>query len=175
MVDASPPLDAATSAALEKLADLAIPAPVSWAPQTWGWAALAMAVLALGVWVFVRWRRDREANRYRSEALAELARLEARLNDAATRAEALAAMPPLLKRVALAAWPRPEVALLAGQRWVDFLRAHGGGAAFPDAVARFLDDVEYRSAQALAAVSADDAQAFARAVRGWIEWHHVSA
>lgn len=175
MAGASPQLDAVTSAALEKLADIVVPPPVPWIPQTWGWAALAVVVLALGVWALVRWRRHREANRYRNEALAELARLEARLNDPAARSEALAAMPPLLKRVALVVWPRPKVASLTEQQWVGFLRANGGGDEFPDAAARILDDVEYRSPQTLAAVSADDAQAFARAARNWIERHRVSA
>ena len=179
MAEATAALDPATRAALEKLADIAVPAPVPWTPQTWGWAALGLVVTALAVWVIIRWRRRCAANRYRVEALAELARLEARLADEAARAEALAAMPVLLKRVALAAWPRPEVAGLSGAAWVAFLGTHAAGADLPVAIARLLDDGEYRrrgdsGAVAAGAATLDEARTVARAVRGWIEGHRVS-
>ncbi len=170
-----PALDAATRAALERLADVAVPAPVPWVPRTWGWAVLGVLLLALCAWAIVRWRRRREANRYRAEALAELTRLEAALDDDAARARAMAAMPALLKRVALAAWPRPEVAALSGTAWVTFLRAHAGRAVVPDAVARLLDDAEYRSREGPGGIPAAEARAVAGAVRAWIEGHRVSA
>lgn len=174
MDDASTPMDAATRAALEKLADIVVPPPVAWTPQTWGWAALAVLLAALAGWALWRRHRRRIANRYRTEALAELAKLEAMLDDAASRALALEAMPPLVKRVALAAWPRAEVASLSGGPWVAFLRERGG-APMPDAAARLLDDVEYRSLASLRETSAADAKACAAAVRGWIEGHRVPA
>ncbi len=175
MADASPQLDAVTAAALEKLADIVVPPPVPWIPQTWGWAALAVVVLALGVWALVRWRRHREANRYRVEALAELAGLEAQLADSTARGQVLAAIPSLLKRTALAAWPRSAVASLSGAAWVEFLRKHSGGAAFSEAAVHLLDDTEYRRREALTAVTADEAKACARVARAWIEGHRVSA
>lgn len=175
MADVNPGLDAATRAALEKLVDIAVPAPVSWVPQTWGWAALGVMLLALAAWAIARWHKRREANRYRTEALAELDRIEAHLDDAAGRARALAEIPSLLKRVALAAWPRREVAALSGGPWVAFLREHGGGRGFPETAARLLDDAEYRPRQALGAMGPEEARAFARAARAWIEGHRVSA
>jgi hypothetical protein len=138
MADPSPPLDAVTRAALEKLADIAVPAPVPWWPETWGWAVLGAARLALATWAIVRGWRRHAANRYRREALAELARLEAGLDEAGARSRLVDAVPPLLKRVALAAWPRAEVAALSGATWVVFLRAHAGRAGLPDAAARLL-------------------------------------
>lgn len=152
------------AAALAGLADIAVPSPVSWMPQTWGWAALAALLLVAAAWAEVRRRRRREANRYRREALAELSTVEARLR---SDPSALAAIPPLLKRVALAAWPRSEVASLSGDAWVAFLRRQ---APLADAAARLLDDAEYRVALAPA-----DAEACVRAARAWIEEHRVSA
>jgi hypothetical protein len=175
VADAPPTLDAQTRAALEKLADIALPAPVPWIPQTWGWATLGVVLLALAVWAFARWRRRRAANRYRVEALAELGALEARLNDESSRADAIAALPALLKRVALAAWPRREVAALSGAAWVTFLRRHAPDSALPDATTRLLDDGEYRIRGDRPAVTLDDARAVADAVRAWIEGHRVSA
>jgi hypothetical protein len=175
VADPAPALDPATREALEKLADIAMPAPVAWVPQTWGWVALAVVAVAVSAWAYVRWRRRRRANRYRLEALAELARLEASLDDRAGRAEALVTIPVLLKRTALAAWPRPEVAALSGAAWVEFLRRHAGGATLPEVAARLLADREYRGPEDLVAMSTEDARACARAARAWIERHRVPA
>jgi hypothetical protein len=174
MADARPALDAPTRAALEQLADIAVPAPVSWMPQTWGWAVLGIVVLALAAWGAIRFRQRRAASRYRREAMAELARIEARLGDGDARAIALAEVARLLKRVALAAWPRPEVASLSGAAWVEFLRAHAPRAGRGDEMARLLDDLEYRSAQERGALPPEEARALARAARAWVKKHRVS-
>jgi hypothetical protein len=166
------PLTPAAKAALEKLADIAMPAPTPWTPQTWGWAALGIALLAIVIWLAARAAKHRRANRYRVEALAGLAALESQMADNRQRAAALAAMPALLKRVALAAWPRAEVAALSGQSWVAFLRSHAGRHGFADDAARLLADGEYR-ADSLAEMSAADAGRVVSNVRRWIEEHHV--
>jgi hypothetical protein len=174
----APVLDAATRAALEQLHDVVTPPPPSWLPQTWGWAALALVLVALTVMTVLRRRRRRAANLYRIEALAELARIEAQLaaarGDSAARSDALRTLPPLLKRVALAAWPRDRVASLTQSPWTAFLRANVS-ADLPEPTARLLDDLEYRSPAALAAISDDDARACLAAARQWIETHRVPA
>jgi hypothetical protein len=159
------PLDASTRAALQKLNDIVLPPPVSWWPQTWGWAVLGALLAAAAAWWGWRAWRHWKANRYRREALAELDRLET--GSPVILAEAL---PELLKRVALAAWPRKTVAPLSGPDWVSFLRTNGGAAGFSDDAARLLDDLEYR-----AAPDAEASRSAARAVRRWIEGHVVSA
>lgn len=171
MTDSTAPLDAKAQAALEKLADIAVPPPVSWVPHTWGWAVLAIVVALLAMWAGVRWYRRREANRYRREGLAELSRIEAGLGgDAIARAQAVAALAALLKRVALAAWPRRDVARLSGAAWVTFLRERSG-AQFSVAAGQLLDDAQYRPE----AVTMEQAAVFAQATRLWIERHRVSA
>jgi hypothetical protein len=173
MADAAVSLDATTRAALQKLADISMPQPVSWMPQTWGWAVLAVAVMALLGWAIARGLRRYAANRYRREGLSELDRIQARLADDGARGEALAALPELLKRVALAAWPRTEVASLSGKSWIAFLQAHAGKADFPDTATGLLDDLEYRSKQPV--MDAEEARHITSAVRNWIEDHVVSA
>jgi len=167
------PIDAAASAALEKLADVVSPPPPDWLPRTWGWAIVGLLLLMLLAWALRRWHRQRVANRYRREALAELARLQPRLaaDDTAARAQALADAVELLKRVALAAFPRPQVAALNGPRWVAFLREHAGHARLDDASLRWIETAEYRTAPP----SADEARALGRTVRQWIEAHRVPA
>lgn len=161
---APPGPDPLTSLALEKLNDIVVPQPVSWLPQTWGWLALALLLVAL--LAFALWRRHRHyvADRYRREALAELDRLEA--TSGATDARAVA---ELLKRVALHAWPRATTASLSGAAWLDFLKQQNFAG---DSAARFLDDLEYHGDADLAE---GDARQFAEEARRWIERFHVSA
>lgn len=174
--NAPPPmLDAATRAALQQLADIATPSPVSWMPQTWGWAALAIVLVLLAAWGFWRWHTYRQANRYRREALAELSALEAHLAGAQDRAQLLVSIAALLKRTALGAWQRPAVASLSGQGWVAFLRKSAGSSGFPDDAATLLDDLEYRAGRSLGDVDETRVAAFAAAARRWIERHHVPA
>ncbi|WP_338801783.1 DUF4381 domain-containing protein [Pseudomonas sp. RSB 5.4] len=82
---------------ISQLKELSLPAPVSYAPQTWGWwvlfALLVVLALIVGVRRYGQWRR----NQYRREALVRLAQLRGRSDDL----NALRELPELLKRVAL--------------------------------------------------------------------------
>jgi hypothetical protein len=82
---------------IDQLKELSLPAPVSYAPQTWGWWVLLGLLIALaivmGVRRYLQWRRDE----YRREGLARLAQLRSRSDDL----NALRELPELLKRVAL--------------------------------------------------------------------------
>jgi hypothetical protein len=159
-----------TPAALQPLRELPLPAAVSYVPQTIGWLFVALLLIALlGAFAWRAWRRYERA-RYRREALAELARIEANLNDDATRAAALGRIGPLIKRTALAAAPREQVASLSGAAWLAYLRTHG---AFDDESGALLYTVSYAPASRIATISPQQAQRLAQAARGWIESHHV--
>ena len=102
---------------IDQLADVAMPAPMSYVPETAGWwvlAALFAFGLALAAIVIAR-RRQR--NQYRRLALIELKNIEARSTDAG----ALHDVAALVRRTALAAYPRQEVAHLYGDAWREFL------------------------------------------------------
>jgi Domain of unknown function (DUF4381) len=173
---ASPPatLDPSTRAALEKLADIAVPPPVSFMPQTWGWAVLGAILVLLAGWCLARWQHHRKANRYRAAALAELARIERFLQSGGTPVEVVLAIPPVLKRAALAAWPRGRVASLAQTKWLNFLRETGKDARFPGSFVDLLESIEYRAGQEVTAFSAGDARDCIAVAKAWIETHHVS-
>jgi hypothetical protein len=187
-VNAAPgPAPADTPGVLQPLQELPLPAPVSWAPQTVGWvgvAALLLMVILCAAWA--AWRRHVK-RRYRRVALAQLARLEAELQDPAQRVAALAAIPPLIKRTSLAAAPREQVAALTGDAWLAFLKRTGQGAkrgnqrgneqntphGFDEDSGALLALVSYAPAERVAALSAAQASALVGAARDWIERHHV--
>ena len=160
-----------TPAALQALRELPLPAPVSYAPQTIGWLFIALLfVVIAAVIAWLVWRRH-EQSRYRREALAELARIEAKLNDEGTRAAALAAIAPLIKRTALAAAPRDQVAALSGASWLAYLRKTHG--AFDDECGSLLYASSYAPRERLAGVTPQQAQRLVSAAREWIGQHHV--
>jgi len=100
--------------------------PISLFPATaaWWWPlGLGLIIVTTGTWRFVQQRRR---NRYRREALAELAKLRA-AND-------IGAIPVLLKATALQAYGRAEVASLFGQEWLEFLSAKVSSASFGEAL-----------------------------------------
>jgi hypothetical protein len=162
----APAIDSATRASLRGLSDIVLPEPVSWLPQTWGWAVVAVALLSIIVWLLLRRHRRHLANRYRRQALAELSAIEIRLGGDVSGS--IAAMAALLKRVALAVWPRETVAALSGSAWVAFLQQHSGPVGLPDGAAAALADMEYHQS-----ATAEEATAFAGALRRWIEAHRV--
>lgn len=165
----TPQKDPMLAATIRQMADITLPPPVSMMPATWGWAVLAgLVVLALAFAVFL-WLRRRARNRYRRDALAEIGALEAKAGNEAERIEALAALPAILKRAALAVWPRDEVAGLSGAKWVAFLKAHAGKAVIDaDGFAAFAEG-EYRMAK----VDEQTARRSFAAARQWIEGHDV--
>lgn len=96
---------------LQNLRDIAVPAPLPWWPPAAGWWILFVVVAAFAIWLAFRaWRRWR-ANAYRRAALKELR--------SATNFVEIA---EILKRAALCAYPRTDVASLSGDAWSDWLR-----------------------------------------------------
>jgi hypothetical protein len=118
---------------LDRLHDVVTPPPVPWWPPTAGWAivlvALGLALLVLLLKIFMRW----QANRYRREALALL-------DDPATKVEEWSA---LLKRAALAVWPREEVAHLTGKEWLAFLDRTAGMSAFSMGAGKTIESIAF--------------------------------
>ena len=101
---------------LDRLAEPAEPAPVSMAPETVGWAVLAVLVAAMVLGLVVLAVRRRRANAYRRAALALV-------SQAGDDGPAIAA---ILRRTALATYPRARVASLSGTDWLAFLDRTGG-------------------------------------------------
>jgi hypothetical protein len=106
---------------LELLQPVVLPEPVPMLPVTAGWWVLAGWLLAVLLIVAWRWRIRWRADGYRRDAQAELDRLLQRSDlDDAKLAGAIAA---LVKRTALAVYPRATVAGLTGSDWAAFLES----------------------------------------------------
>jgi hypothetical protein len=157
----------ATIPGLEKLREIVLPPPVSWAPQTIGWYVLfGIAMFVTGRWVYRRLQGFRK-NRYRRLALDELMVIERQLRQPDRRAEALAEIPVLLKWTALAAFPRSEVASLSGQKWLAFLDKTIKEKHFTEGEGRFLqrqvqaarEEIDQTGERRFDAVAADGDQA----------------
>jgi hypothetical protein len=144
---------------LEGLREIRLPEPVSYAPQTIGWWIVFALLLLIALYVAFRlWRRWRR-NAYRRRALAHLAAME--------RDGAPALLPRLLKRTALDAWPREEVANLSGDAWLAFLDRVYGGVGFTSGPGRVLPALAYGEPRV------DDAPALFSLARTWIRTHRA--
>lgn len=182
---------------IEQLQEIALPAPISYAPQTWGWwvllAALVMTALLLGARRYWQWRRDR----YRREALVRLAQLHRRSDDLS----ALRELPELLKRVALsmpsrhntlavaARWlgMRPQQpaassteslpqspAALDQQAWQAYLQHHLK-QPLPANFSQQMALLAYAPESTLRALPAAQRQQLFETCKVWVERHHVAA
>ena len=120
---------------LERLHDIAVPPPVSWWPPAPGWyvvGAVVLVIAGVALWVAVsRWWK----NRYRRAALRELDQLPR---------SGVAALAELLKRTALAAYPRERVASLTGEPWLKFLNETGHTEEFTRVPGNVIGDAEYQ-------------------------------
>ena len=187
---------------IDQLKEMALPAPVSYAPQTWGWwALLALLIITLvvtGARRYWQWRRDR----YRREALVRLEELLRRSNDLS----ALRELPELLKRVAISmpnakpvgasllakralhstslatdttpsragSLPQGSPGALGNEDWQAFLQRHSK-QPLPSDFSQQLARLAYAPDAILLAMPNDQRQQLFNTCKTWVERHHVAA
>jgi len=118
---------------LDRLEPVPEPVPVSLWPQTAGWIWLGLAATVCAVWLIRRWIKYRRVNAYRRAALRGLA---AAGNDRA-------AVAAILRRTALAGFPRSQVASLYGDDWLAFLDRTYDGTGFAEGPGRNISMAPY--------------------------------
>lgn len=160
---------------VEGLKDIVLTPPVGFFPPAPGWDVLALLVMALAAWAFLRYRRHRAANLYRRQALAELESLVEILEHKGGRYEVAARLPELLKRVALHVEPRPAVADLTGPEWLAHLDRMYGGDGFSKGPGRLLPRLAYGTATFVASIPRAELDALVRLSREWLQRHHPVA
>lgn len=136
------------AASLQNLRDIVVPEPPPLWPPAPGVVVLLVIALAVVIALALLWRRARARNAYRRAgiALLDTARTSRDVN-------------VVLKRVALAAWPRPEVAPLYGDDWAAFLDGSCRLCRFSNLST--IDD------------GADPGRELTRAARTWIRHHRI--
>ncbi len=156
---------------LEMLHEIVLPDPVSWVPQAPGWVAVWGLILVLAGWGACAGFRRFRKNRYRRFALEELTAIERDLKRPEKRARALAEIPLLVKRTALAAFPRSEVAGLSGEKWLAFLDKTLGGKDFTAKEGRLLPDLAYAPGHRISGLPDETTGRLLRLIRHWIRVH----
>ncbi len=154
---------------LDHLVDIAALSRVGRWPPAVGWwfvgAGFLTMLFAVATILLLRWQR----NRYRREAMKQLAQIDP------TNAHAVQQVNRLLKRVALTAYPREMVASLTGAAWLDFLAASSGKVLArrqldSPLANRLADSAEEVSPKAIAP---GDFHVLVKSAKRWIR-HHVS-
>jgi hypothetical protein len=160
----APPLpDVFGNYTLGDFVEVVPPDALSWWPQTTGWLFLGLGCTVFGGLAAWKKLRHWHANRYRREAALEIRKLAS--NPAGE--SLLPQVNRLLKRVALAAYSREDVAMLSGQLWADFLDQQCKAATFNDAQLELLASGSYRTL----AIDEASARDLLDAAAVWIEYH----
>lgn len=139
---------------LDRLHDIVVPEPIPWWPPAPGWYfVMATAFFGVMFLIYLGWNRWRP-NAYRRVALQEL-----------ETAKTVGAISELLRRTALAVWPRTEVAALTGAAWPRWLETTAP-IPMPEQVRDQLTRGIYDPR-----VQTDDLSELKRYASGWIRQH----
>jgi hypothetical protein len=149
------------------LIDIPLPPEISLWPANWPARIATIALFAATIVALWQFARHRRANRYRREALAELSRIGRAPQE--SQEEVLTDLTLLVRRTALAAYPREQVAPLFGPTWLSFLDRSYGGQEFSQGVGSLLVSGSYQQ------ISPTDAEvkSLIALVRRWIRRHHA--
>lgn len=108
---------------LAQLRDLHLPEPVGWWPPAPGWWLLAAVLLAAAIALALLLLHRRRQNAYRLEAQAELLQAWRDCREGGDGIAYALTLNELLRRTALAAYPRRRISGLTGTAWLEFLDA----------------------------------------------------
>ena len=147
---------------LSSLHDIILPAPVSIWPPAPGWYFVMGLAAVLACWAGCKaWRRWR-ANAYRRAALAEW-------NATVAAGKRPQRVENIIKRAALHAWPRGEVAALTGEDWRQFLVTTGGDGFRDDETWALFESLCYDAS--VEGIDPSALQSVADAGRTWLAVH----
>ena len=141
---------------LDNLYDIIEPASVSlWWPLAPGWWIVIGLLLIILLSLAIRGIRNYQKNAFRRVALRELETLQSPH-----------ALPALLKRVALAVYPREQVAGLSADRWIAFLNQEVP-KSFDKTTASILTTLDYGKPK----LNEEQHSNLIHAVRYWVKKH----
>ncbi|MEX2130432.1 MAG: DUF4381 domain-containing protein [Pseudohongiellaceae bacterium] len=139
---------------LEQLADIHLPAAVSFWPPAPGWWLLAILLIAVLISSGIKIAAAIKSRRICAFALAELERIYTRYAQAEANAETqqveaarllfVNELNAVLRRVALWHYPDAGIASLGGRAWVDFIREKGDASRINEDIAAALREGRFR-------------------------------
>lgn len=156
---------------LSQLRDIHLPDPVGLWPLAWGWWLLiALFAIALMAGLY-HWRRHQRQRRYRRQAKAELESAYRDYRDNGDTSRYLQNLSLTLRRAALTAFPRSQVAGLKGEAWLEFLDQSlpGSQTPFTQGEGRVLALGPYQPKPQA------NVKALHRLAKDWIENHSAKA
>jgi Domain of unknown function (DUF4381) len=161
---------------LDQLNPIIQPESVSMRPELLpGWIVVIVLLLA-ALTLVVLWRmRTHRKNRYRRDGLAELEQVvRDSSGNAPGDAERIRTISRLLKRVALVAYPRKDVASLTGPEWSSFLDKSAGRKGFSESSMSLMRAASYQAGGSVEeATQSEGLDRLIKDARNWIGNHHV--
>jgi len=142
--------------------DIVTPPPVSMQPQTDGYLLILILLFSFIFPLALYLRKRYLRNLYRKQAIKELSGID-RITEPQ---EQLQKLLDLLKRVALSAYPRVDVARLSGEKWWQFLYEKSRLEA-DEPMQCYCENLYLDTS----AIDADQNRQVARYVKRWIKKH----
>jgi hypothetical protein len=159
---------------LSNLRDIIEPATIPWWPLAPGMVLIIVLIMLWTAVAMLLWWRHWRRNAYRRQALADMAAIATKIRSPQTRPTGLQQLSVLLKRVALAAFPRAEVAALAGAEWAKFLDGQIGDDFFRSGPGRVLAAAS-SDPDVGAELTPSDCDRLIQTARRWITAHRPAA
>jgi len=127
------------------LRDIHLPDAISWWPLAFGWWLLPLLIIlcALGIYLFLKIKKQKAKMAYRKFALNELNKIKSEFKNQQNSLELIRAISALLRRIALSYLPRETIASLTGEPWVKQLNQLGSEQVFNNEFALLLEKAPY--------------------------------
>ncbi len=136
---------------LAQLADIHLPADISYWPPAPGWWILTLIALALLMLAIRRYIKHRNLLQICRHALAELSRCYSSYANEASgtgnnlKLKYINEFNSVIRRVAIYHFPQSNVASLGGRAWVDFIKEKGESSKLDDSIAAALSFGRFQS------------------------------
>ena len=150
---------------LAQLADIHLPADISFWPPALGWWVLALLLLIASSFATRKLYKKAEQRKACQYALAELENCLEKLDESAGQKKLLRYVNDVntvLRRVALVKFPESNPGSLVGETWVAFIRRTGNSSQLDDQLSAALSHGRFRKQIEV------DSQALNQMARSWI-------
>jgi len=154
-----------TTNPLENLRDIHLPETVSSWPPAPGWWLLALLILSCIGWVIWKLWKNHQQKHLLRLSLASLEKLETDYVEHQDSQRLIRQYSSLLKRVALARFPRQKVASLNGSSWLKFLDQSAETSLFNSTAGQLLINAPYQRP----GTDITDIDQLTQAIKQWFE------